>query len=196
MKWSTATFIAESARARTRCLPLIALALVFMPLQRAQAQSCSGETCVTGAFEQTVLVVPVLSQLTTSATSFSILPSSGLNASHFNAGTFQADAALTLTVRTNATSNSSPNKVILRWRATSSTFTSGCGISRANDLRYGLTSGTRTTAVPTSETLLRDDISASNSPATVTLFFRVNNFAWTAAPTSTCDLPLAFSIAP
>jgi len=162
----------------------------------AQSISCSGEPCLTSAFEQTLLVVPVLSQLSSSATTFSLLPSSGLNASHFNAGTFQADAALTLTIRTNANSSSSPSKVILRWRATSSGFTSGCGISRANDLRYGTTSGSRTLPVPTTDEILLDNITSASSPAQLSLFFRVNNFVWTDAPAATCDLPVAFSIAP
>ena len=189
-------------RSRIRCHALLVFATVISsliasrPLAAQSSVSCSGEPCLTGVFEQTLLVVPVLSQLTTSASTFSLVPTGGLTAVHFNAGNFQADAALTLTVRTNANSNSSPNKVILRWRATSSSFTSGCGISSSSDLRYGLTSGTRTSSVPTSETLLRDDISASVSPTTTTVFFRVNNLQWTDAPAATCELPLAFSIAP
>lgn len=186
-------------RCRHHALLVVIATVVSLLVTRpsgAQSISCSGEPCVTAAFDQTLLAVPVLSQLTSSATTFSIIPSGGLDASHFNAQTFQADAALTLTIRTNATSSSTPGKVALRFRATSSGFTSGCAISRANDLRYGLTSGTRNTAVPTSDALLLDNITASSSPATVTLFFRVNNFAWTDAPAATCELPLAFSIAP
>jgi hypothetical protein len=189
-------------RSRIRCHALLVIATVISSLMAARplvAQgsiSCSGEPCVTAVWEQTLLVVPVLSQLTTSASTFSIVPTGGLTATHFNAGNFQADAALTLTVQTNAISTSSPTKVALRWRATSGSFTSGCGISSASDLRYGLTSGTRTSSVPTTETLLSDNITASVSPATITLFFRVNNLQWTNAPAATCELPLAFSIAP
>lgn len=188
------------SRIRRQVLRVSALVIsslvIARPLAAQSSISCSGEPCLAGALEQTLLVVPVLSQLTTSASTFSLVPTGGLTAAHFNTGNFQADAALTLTVRTNANSNSSPNKVILRWRATSASFTAGCGISRTSDLRYGLTSGTRTSSVPASETLLLDDINSSVSPATITLFFRVNNLQWTDAPAATCELPLAFSIAP
>lgn len=181
---------------RQCAVAVIALLLVTLPMRRLPAQvSCSGE-CTTGAFEQMLLVLPVLSQLTSNAASFSLLPSGGLTATQLATGSFEPAGPLTLTIRTNASSNSSPNKVILRWRATSTTFTSGCSIARSTDLRYGTTSGSRALSVPTSDAILLDNISSSSGLATVSLYFRVNNVNWADAPAATCDLPLTFYISP
>ena len=170
-------------------------ALVMLPSQRAHSQvTCTGD-CTTPAFQIPLLNVPTLSTVSMgSSSSFALIASGGITATDVAAGFDNVASPLTLTVKTNSA-------ITLKMHATSTTFSgSGCGLT-LSDVTYGTSSGgARSTTISSSSsspnTLLTRTTATSSSGTTVSLYFRVA-LSWASDPPSTsCALPLTFSLTP
>ncbi|MDQ8160457.1 MAG: hypothetical protein P3C12_13715 [Gemmatimonadota bacterium] len=170
--------------------------LLLVTWQSVGAQtSCTAQagSCTTSALQVPLLNVPTLStaSMGTSST-FALIPASGLTATDFVNGSYDAASPLTVTVKTN-------NAITLTMYATSTTFSgSGCSLS-LTDVTYATTTlGARTTAISSSSgsptTLLT--LTSATSGTAVSLYFRVA-LSWTADPPApSCSLPLSFSLIP
>lgn len=179
--------------------------LCLTPPARAEAQTSCANVAVNTActINISLLRVPTLNQLTTSTTTLSLAPTGGaITVSDISLGYASAVTALTVTVQTNAASNtlSSPTSaasVRLTWRASAAAWSgSGCPFA-LSDLRFATTANGTYNAVPTAETVLLEGLTGSTalSGRQVTLYFRTL-VSWNDAPAAACSLPLQFSVGP
>lgn len=176
------------------CARGAALLLIAWPSAGAQT-SCTEKSgsCTTAALVVPLLNVPTLSTVSMGTSStFGLIPASGLTATNFVNGSYDAASPLTLTVKTNKAGT-------LTMYATSTTFSgTSCGLTLA-DVTYATTlAGARTTAISSSSssptTLLT--LTSASSGTAVSLYFRVA-LSWTADPPApSCSLPLSFSLVP
>jgi hypothetical protein len=171
----------------------------------AGAQTSCGPVAVLTActINVALLRVPTLNQLTTSTTTLSLSPAGGaITVADISLGYASAVTAVTVTVQTNAASNTlasptSASTVRLTWRASAAAWSgSGCPFA-LSDLRFSTTANGTYSAVPTTETTLLTGLTGSTALAgrQVTLFFRTL-LSWNDTPAPSCTLPLQFTVGP
>ena len=182
-----------------------ALALVLLPSASAGAQTSCGPVAVNTACGLTfaLLRVPTLNQVTTSTTTLSLAPTGGaVTVADITLGYAAAVTALTVTVQTNAASNTlasptSASSVRLTWRVSAAAWSgSGCPYA-LSALRFSTTLNGTYTAVPTAETALLTGLTGSTalSGRQITLYFRTL-LSWNDTPAPSCTLPLQFTVGP
>lgn len=169
----------------------IALMVAAAPAQ-SQTLSCSinGNSC-NASQSFTLVTIPELTLLSSTASSFSLFGASGIPIADFAAGFSNSPNALGLSVRTNVTAT----RYVKMWAGASNLGANCPGVSLSN-ITWGATAATRTTAIPSAPASAVQVASVTQSEASkgVSIYFRVA-LAWsTSKPSTSCDLPLQFTL--